>query len=443
MTARPVAGRGASGAAQAGAASPLERGALRTLRCEQMVHGGLCVAHDEAGVTVLVDAAIPGELVEAELRFRKGRTWFATARRALEASPDRRSAPCPYVPECGGCQWQHIDYQRQLHLKREIVVDALARQHVAVPAAVPVHGMAEPWRYRWRGEFHVVPGAEGMNDAGLGFNRARSWHPIAVEDCLIHHAAITSSLPVLRQTVRSGGSRELGTLHLTAGEAGRELLLRPKPRSALSVTAIDAAAHDMPGGLRLSTDSTTLTWRGHSFRVSPDAFIQVNWTQMDTLYDAALRGLGDCSGARVVDAYAGIGILATHLASSAAEVVCVESNRAAARLGVLNARMNDVDARVRYVVAPVERALPEVGGAGGIDRVLLDPPRAGCGGAVTGWLALAGPERIAYVSCDPATLARDLHVLVASGPYALDALEIVDMFPQTHHVECVATLTRA
>ena len=408
-----------------------------------MVHGGLCVAHDETGVTVLVDAAIPGELVEAELRFRKGRTWFATARRAVDPSPDRRAAPCPYVPECGGCQWQHIAPERQLQLKREIVVDALTRQHVVVPDAIPVHGMTDPWRYRRRGEFHVVPGDQGLRDAGLGFNRARSWHPIAVEDCLIHDRAITSSLPALRRLVRAGGSPQLATLHLTAGADGRELLLRPKPRSALEDAAIDAAAGDMPGDIRLSTDSTTLTWRGHAFRVTPDAFIQVNWTQMSVLYDAALRGLGGCAGMRVVDAYAGIGILATRLAAAAAEVVCVESNRAAARMGVLNARVNDVAGRVRYVVEPVERALPQIAAAGRVDRVLLDPPRAGCGGAVTGWLALAGPERIVYVSCDPATLARDLHVLVASGPYALDAVEVVDMFPQTHHVECVATLSRA
>lgn len=421
----------------------LQPGVRLTVRCEQMVHGGLCVAHDESGVTLLVDGAIPLEVDEVELRFRKGRTWFASVTRAVDASPDRVEPPCPYVPQCGGCQWQHITYSRQLTLKREIVIDALRRQHVAMPQEIPVHGMENPWRYRFRGEFHVVPGEQGVTDAGLGFNRARSWRPIAVDDCLIHHHAITDSLPELRHVVRQDGSDELNSLRLTVGEDGRELLVQGKPQRGLRAGAMDRAAMALRGGLRMSTDATTLRWRGYVFRVTSEAFMQVNWTQMGALYDRALTGLGDCIGLRVVDAYAGIGVLATHLASRAREVVCIESSRATARLGLLNARVNAVEDRVRYVVGAVEDALPQVATTSPVDRLLLDPPRAGCGGNVTGWLALAGPERIVYVSCDPATLARDLHVLVASGPYEITSLEIVDMFPQTYHVECVAALMRA
>ena len=137
-------------------------------------------------------------------------------------------------------------------------------------------------------------------------------------------------------------------------------------------------------------------------------------------------------------------MLACHLAVDAREVVCIESNRGAAQLGVLNARVNDVDERMHYVrVAGRGRAAGASAAAEMADLVILDPPRAGCSGRVTGWLALAGPERVVYVSCDPATLARDLHVLVASGPYRVEALDVVDMFPQTYHVESVVTLTRA
>ena len=406
------------------------------------MHQGLCIAHDD-GTTILVDGAIPGELVEAELRFRKGRTWFAGVVTALEPSADRRRAPCPYVPDCGGCQWQHVAYSRQLALKRDIVIDALARQRVRVPDTIPVHGMPDPWRYRWRGEFHVVPGAGGMAGAGLGFNRARSWRPIAVDDCMIHHRTITDSLPALRRLVQTGGSEAMRTLHLTVGEDGRELLLRAQPRRALDAGAVDSLAATVPGGARLATDSTTLTWRGHVYRVTPDAFIQVNWTQMDTLYACALRGLGDLRGAHVVDAYAGAGILAVQMASAGATVTCIERNRVAARMGVLNARVNGVERAVRFVAEPAERALAQLGAERAADRVLLDPPRAGCDSGVTGWLGLAGPQRVVYVSCDPATLARDLHVLAVSGPYTVDDVEIVDMFPQTHHVESVVTLSKS
>lgn len=412
------------------------------LRCERMVHGGLCLAHDESGAVVLVDAAIPGELVEAELRFRKGKVWFATARDILEPDADRVAPPCRYVPECGGCQWQHIAYPRQLSLKREVMLDALARQHVPAPPEIPVYGMDDPWRYRRRGEFHVVPGEHGVADSELGFNRARSWRAIAIDDCLIHATGITDVMPSLRELARRSdrdAASPLTVVHVTAGD-GDELLVRGKPRSALPSQVVDDVAAHAGANARFSIDSTTLRWRGHTYRVTPETFIQVNWTQMDALYECTLRALGDVTALRVVDGYAGIGVLSVHLAATAEHVICIESNRDAARMGLLNARLNDVGDRVTYMAEPVERALPRLVGV--VDRLVLDPPRAGCESAVSAWLALAGPERIAYVSCDPATLARDLHVLVASGPYELESLEIVDMFPQTHHVEAVANLRR-
>jgi len=405
-----------------------------------MVHGGLCLAHAE-GATLLVDGGIPGELVEVALTFRKGRTWFGRVEAVREASPDRVTPPCPYVPECGGCQLQHVDYPRQLLLKRHVVLDALRRAAVSVPAP-RLHAMADPWRYRWRGEFHVIPGERGVEDATLGFNRARSWRKVSVDDCLIHHRRIAGSLPRLRELVRRGGGPALSVLHVTAGEGGDELLLRAKPAAALARTAVDEMAASLPAPERWSTDLTTLHWRGRAFRVSPESFFQVGWGQLDALYGCVLAGLGDVRGRRVVDAYAGIGVLSVVLAAEAREVVCIESNRSAARMGRLNARINDVEERLSYVVAPAESALPEVVGQAPVDALVLDPPRAGCGGQVTGWLALAGPPRVVYVSCDPATLARDLHVLVASGPYTVDAVDVVDMFPQTHHVETVVVLRR-
>jgi 23S rRNA (uracil1939-C5)-methyltransferase len=336
-----------------------------------------------------------------------------------------------------------VEYTHQLEIKRGILLDALQRQGVTAPQSVELTGMEDPWRYRWRGEFHVVPGQQGVTDAGLGFNRARSWRPIAVDDCLIHHPAITDSLPLLQSILRTGGSSQLRVLHVTVGDSGGELLIRGKPRRALSDAAIDDAVVRGESALRLATDSTSLTWRGHSYRVTPEAFIQVNWQQMEALYAAVIRGLADYAGKRIIDAYAGIGVLAVELAARAQSVVCIESSRAAARMGVLNARLNDAADKVTYVLEPVEEALPRLAVDAEQDLLILDPPRAGCDSRVTAWLALAGPDRVVYVSCDPATLARDLHVLVASGPYRIASLEIVDMFPQTYHVECVATLLRA
>ncbi|MHB8717376.1 MAG: class I SAM-dependent RNA methyltransferase [Candidatus Dormibacteria bacterium] len=417
-----------------------------------MVAGGACLARLDDGTSLMVDGAIPGETVTVELHHRRGRLWFATAVAVVVASEDRVAAPCPYVGTCGGCQLQHVAYSRQLELKRDVVADAMRRAAVRHPE-IAVHGMADPWRYRWRGEFHVVRDRDTKEPVGLGFNRLRSWTPVAVDDCLIHHPRITSALPRLGQLVREAGSSSLSALHLTVGEDGAELLVAPRPAAALQAAALDRHAlagaggegrGDASAGLgrgRWSTTTTALRWRDHTFRVSPQSFIQVNWRQMDVLYECALRGLGDVSQRAVVDAYAGVGVLAVELASRGATVVCVESNRAAARTGVLNARLNDVAERLRYVAHPVEEVIATV--AAGTDMVVVDPPRAGCDAAVTGWLALAGPARIVYVSCDPATLARDLHVLTVSGPYRVESLDLVDMFAQTHHVECCVVLARS
>jgi 23S rRNA (uracil1939-C5)-methyltransferase len=412
-----------------------------TLRIGAMVRGGACIARTAEGELIFVDGAIPGELLEVELKHRRRKLWYAGVARVLEPSPHRVVPPCPYVPECGGCQLQHVDAAHQLTLKRDIVLDAMRRQQVQLPE-VQLHGMEQPWRYRWRGEFHVVPGEQGMRDAGLGFNRARSWSAIAVDDCLIHHDAVARSLPALRQAVREGGSDKLTVMHVTVGDQGRELLVRPKPRAALDPHAVDAAARTLPPDLHWNPESTTLHWRGHMFRVRPDSFIQVNQCQVDVLYGLALDALGDVRNARVVDGYAGIGVLSTAIAETAREVVCIEENPAAVHMGRLNARMNGVEDRLRYVCAPVETALSRVAAEEPVDAVVLDPPRAGCEGGVTGWLALAGPPRVVYVSCDPATLARDLHVLVSSGPYSVERFDLVDMFPQTHHVESVVGLRR-
>jgi 23S rRNA (uracil1939-C5)-methyltransferase len=403
-----------------------------------MVHGALCLARLDDETSLFVDGALPGERLVVELHHSKGRVWFARAVQTEQASPHRVSAPCPYYGECGGCQLQHVDDAYQLELKLAIVRDAMRRQQVALPDDVAVHGMDDPWRYRWRGEFHVVPGAAGMDDARFGFNRLRSWRPVAIDDCIIHHPRITGSLPALRELVRDAGEPGLTTLHLTVGEDGEELLLRPRPAQAVPAAAVDA--HALATDARWSTTSTTLSWRGHSFRVTPDTFIQVNWGQVEVLYGAALRGLGDVADRQVVDAYAGIGVLACELASLGASVVCIENNRDSARFGVLNTEMNGCADRVRYVAEAVEDALPNAGARA--DAVLLDPPRSGCDARVTAWLALAGPASVVYVSCDPATMARDLRLLTVSGPYRMERFELVDMFPQTHHIECVATLRR-
>ena len=402
-----------------------------------MVHGALCLATLEDGVKLFVEGGIPGEDAEVELLFSKKRTWFGRVRKVLSPSEYRVDAPCKYYGDCGGCQLQHVDYGYQLSLKKEIVADALRRQHVTFPE-IATHGMEDPWRYRRRGEFHVIPGIAGMQDAQLGFNRQRSWKPIAVDDCLIHHKTITDSIKPLRALIAAGAKPELSTLHLTVGDDGRELLINAKPKGTINPEVLDTAAES--ADYNWSTSQTSLAWRGRKFEVTPQSFIQVNQTELDTLYSLVLSGLGAYD--LIVDAYSGVGMLATVLAERAQTVICIESNPNAVSMGRLNADLNGVSDRIEWILDKVETALPAAVSGMACDAIVLDPPRAGCESNVTAFLALAGPPKIVYVSCEPSTLARDLRVLSGSGPYEIESVDAVDMFPQTHHVETVVVMAR-
>ena len=363
---------------------------------------------------------------------------FATVERVLTASPDRVEAPCPYYGRCGGCHWQHASYERQLAIKEQVVREALTRAGVALEdVAVEPVAAPDPWRYRWRGEFHRVG---ELATAELGFTARDSYQRLAVNDCLIHHPTVTRALPALREGVRRAGRAALSTLHLTVGGGGTELLVAPRPADATAPGFPSVVAGRLPAPLRLTTEATAIHYRDLEFRVWPQAFLQVNQSQLPQLYEPVVEWLaaaGATAGV-VVDAYAGIGILSCRLAQVAAEVVAIEANPVAARLCRLHADLNHLS-NLRVRGATVEEALPQVDGAA---AVVLDPPRAGCAPSVSGWLALAGPPRIAYISCEPASLARDLHCLVALGPYRLERVQVVDAFPQTYHVETVALLTR-
>ncbi len=210
-----------------------------------MVHGGLCLAHDEQGATVLVEGGIPGEEVDVSIRYRKGATSFAEVVRVIDPSPHRVRPPCPYVPACGGCQLQHITYPHQVELKRDIVVDALHRQRVEHPSP-RVHGVGDAWRYRWRGEFHVIAGKDGQPPA-LGFNRARSLathrgRRLPHSSPAYHDGA--AGAPLSPRSARDTGAEHV---HLTAGEAGQELLLRAKPPRGLVAGAVEDGL-DLPAG---------------------------------------------------------------------------------------------------------------------------------------------------------------------------------------------------
>ncbi len=417
------------------------RGECAEVSIEKAVYGGLTRTHLDDGTLVFAGNAVEGERGTVELQYRKKNIWFGRMTDVAVPSKDRMRAPCAFADRCGGCQLQHMAYPAQVVMKRTIVEEALQHEGVILPADVRVHAMEEPWSYRYRGEFHVVPGAGGMENARLGFNEHRRWVPVAVDDCMIHHETIRNALPALVELVQRGGLPGLSTLHCTVGEHGAELLLRAKPAGMLRRDVLEEIALRSDSSVRWSTDATTLHWRSFAFRITPDTFIQVNWEMMDTLYQCVLDAVAKSHAQHILDAYAGIGVMSSAFAAAGAEVTCIESNPASVQLGMLNSRMNALEHGLHFIRGSVEDLIADQLGKV-CDHAVLDPPRSGCEPRVVGALVLQGPQHVTYVSCNPSTLARDLHVLVASGPYVPTRIDIVDMFPHTYHVETVVHLER-
>jgi 23S rRNA (uracil1939-C5)-methyltransferase len=407
------------------------------LRPESPAHGGATIARDEGRVW-LVNYALPGEVVEAEPRGKQGGVAVANTTQVLEASPHRVVARCPHFGACGGCQWQHADYAHQLALKRQVVEEAWARVGLRLPPDAPVLGMDDPWRYRIRGEFEAVPTPEGWR---FGFHRLRSHSVLPIDICLIHDLRIEKALLAFAQAANEVGITNLQNLLLTVEPSGQGLMWRLRHKGKEPKWPRDAFAQRvgtlLPDQVLLD-DAMSLDFWGLTFRVNSDTFVQTNYQQMLVLYQTALDMLACDQSDRVLDLYAGIGTLSVAIARGAANVTAVEENPHAVNLGRLNARINA--AKVEYLPGKVETVLRQVR----LDRhqaAILDPPRAGCEPAALAELLRLGPERLVYISCEPSTHARDLIALVRGG-YRIRRAAIVDMFPQTYHIETVALLER-
>jgi 23S rRNA (uracil1939-C5)-methyltransferase len=409
------------------------------LRPEAPAHGGAVVARDE-GRVLLVYYALPGEVVEAEPAGRQGGMAAARTARVLEPAPGRVDPPCPHFGACGGCQWQHAAYDLQLDMKRSVVEQAWARVGLRLPPDTPMLGMTDPWRYRIRGDFEVVE-LEGISR--LGLHRLRSHRVLPIQTCPIHDLRIERALRAFEQALGEHRVPDLQGLVLTVEPTGNGLLvgarLKGAPPGRLPEGVMTRAAALVPE-LVLLDDSMTLEFWDLTFRVRSDTFVQTNYRQMLVLYQVALEMLAPSGDEAVLDLYSGIGTISLVVARRARSVTAVEENPRALALARVNARINAAGS-VRLLAGRVETVLRQVR-LGEHQAAVLDPPRAGCHPAAIAELLRLGPERIVYISCEPSTHARDLGLLVRGG-YRVRRAAIVDMFPQTYHIESVALLERS
>ena len=383
----------------------------RRARLLGIAQGGDCLARVD-GQVIFVPFGVPGEEVTLDIVEQKGDYARGRILEVISPSPWRTSPKCEYYGQCGGCQLQHVQYDHQLDLKREIVREQLQRiGRLAETNVLPTVPAEDPWGYRNHARFTVRRGE-------LGFVQLRSRRFLRVDRCRIMHPAINSVVAQLQGKIQ----RRLHQVAIRHGINTGSLLIQP-PLTQEEYPGVSGQAHYEEELL------------GHRFRVSSASFFQVNTRQAERLVSTVIEWLDPRGSELLLDVYCGVGSFGLILADRVGRVIGVEDLAAALRDAHYNAQGVD---NITFIQGAAERVLPELKER--VDAVILDPPRAGCRPEVISALARLGPERIVYVSCDPATLARDLRLLHEAG-YRVDAVQPVDMFPQTQHVESVALLT--
>ncbi len=438
------------------------------LRVDRLSYGGRGVARLD-GLVVFVDGAAPGEMVRARL-LRVRRTYAEAATVAVESpSPVRVQPRCPHFGECGGCLWQHVDYPAQLAAKQAIVVESL--QHLGGLVDLPVRPILPtepPWHYRNKMEFALAPPGR------VGLHRRQRWDEVVdLEVCYLPSPRAVAVLRAVREFLRTWGipcydtrTHQGFARHLVVreghhtGEMLVALVTAPGAfaRAREFIEAVRGAVPEVTGVVRVLNPSRSDAvevagvevlagrpyiherLRGLTFRLDVQTFFQTNTAAAERMLDVVGEFAALTGRERVVDLYCGVGTFALALAARAAEVVGVEALPASVDAARQNAVLNGI-ANTRFVCADAARVSEALSGAAA-DVVVLDPPRAGAGARVMRQIARLRPQRVVYVSCNPTTLAPDLKVLVAAG-YRVSAVQPLDLFPHTYHVECVVRLDRS
>jgi 23S rRNA (uracil1939-C5)-methyltransferase len=417
-----------------------------TIDLEAMTYGGDALGRLD-GKAIFVEGGIAGERVQAEIV--EDRSRFARARVVdiVAPSPDRVRPRCPHFGfeegACGGCHWQHIDYAAQLRFKADIVREQLRRigriENAPVLETIP---SPDVWAYRNHAQFSVAP------DGRLGFQATRSHRVVPIDECHVVQPPIMEWLQATVQNrdwpVSTRRSQNLPPDKKPA-EASTprrqvEQSHRIEVRCGNAGDDFEVWEHNLqppisnfqPPISNFQLPISTFHIKDATFRVSAASFFQVNTSLIERLVDEVMQRLDPRSDETVLDAYCGVGLFARFVAPGAGRVIGIESSASAVADAQINLAAFE---NVTLKEGQVERMLLEIGDA--IGAAIVDPPRAGCGPAVIAALTGKRIERVVYVSCDPATLARDARQLIDGGYRLIDA-QPIDLFPHTYHIEAVA-----
>ncbi len=424
------------------------------------------------GFTVFVEGALPGEAVQVKIKLVKKSYAIGMLQSVVRASNERVEPVCPVYPACGGCQLQHLSYRGQLDAKRQQVQDALTRIGHLNVQALPTIGADDPLHYRNKMQFPAAQTAEG--ELCIGCYAKGTHHVIDADGCLISQEANNQVLLTVRKWMNRFGITAYD--EKTGKGLVRHVMARVGVKSGDVMAVLITSEYDIPHRKELITwlqkyvpglvsivqninkkntnvvmgNKTRVLFGSEtikdslgtlSFHISPLSFFQVNSVQAEKLYNKALEYAALTGGETVVDVYCGTGTISLYLARHAKQVYGIEVVAPAIDNAKRNAEENGFS-NAAFICGDAAVELPKLL-AGGVqpDVILVDPPRAGCEEKVLAAIVGVAPERVVYVSCNPASLARDLAYMHEHG-YEAVAVQPVDMFPMTSHVECVVLMSR-
>jgi 23S rRNA (uracil1939-C5)-methyltransferase len=447
----------------------LRKGEIKTFRIEDLAHGGDGVARAENGMAVFISLTLPGDLVKAKITKIKKDYAFAKLIEVVEAGEGRTKAPCPVYNECGGCQLQHINYKKELEFKKNNIKQLINRiAEIEDFKLRDVLAADDDFRYRNKAQFPLALNEDDQITAG--FYKRGSHDIVPNHNCLIQHPLINRILritlkelnkfqiSVYNENTLQGLLRHLvirvGTctnqallVMVTNGDdfIDKNLIARTLMRKIPELKGVVQNINNQNTNVIFGKEDILLAGENKiteyigktGYLISARSFFQVNTMQAQKLYDTAADYIGDDHGARVVDAFSGTGSIALYLADRVEKVYAVESLKAAVKDARANAELNNIN-NVDFELGLVEDKLPEIIERDQIDSIIFDPPRKGLDEKTIQLLLANEIKKIIYISCNPATQARDLKSL--KEKYRLLEIQPVDLFPQTYHIESVALL---
>ncbi len=446
----------------------LKKNQILSVTIEDLTHDGSGIAKID-GYPLFVPTALPGEVVRVKVLKVNKKYGFGRIESFEKESPERVTPPCPVYHKCGGCQLQHLSYEGQLLFKRRQVEQLLKRVGKLDTEVLPTIGMAKPFRYRNKSQ---VPVGYVNGKLGAGFYQKRSHDIIDMDTCLIQNeksdAAIQEARTVFaefytepyNEVTHQGDLRHIMTrVGKTTGELmlvlitrtldfpNKQAILEQLKKRVQGVTSIVQNVNANKTNVILGDKTVTLygpstitdTIHGIQFAISARSFYQVNPEQTEVLYQKALDAANLTGNETVIDAYCGIGSISLCLAKKAKHVYGVEIVNQAIQDARANAKLNQIE-NVTFETGKAEDVIPNWYKKGiCADVLVVDPPRKGCDEKLLATILKMKPQKVVYVSCDPATLARDLRIL-SEGGYKVMTVQPVDMFPMTTHIESVVSL---